>query len=149
MENPAFNITQIKSVEISVDEVPVSVFKRTAVGGLLFGGIGAIAGALSSINSKPKSKISITVYFDSIDLSSLTIPCKNAGDANRLISTISNSETQLNPGKLKNKTVSNEAENSITDDSSLTGEITKLKKMLDEGIIDQEEFKILKKKFIE
>lgn len=40
-------------------------------------------------------------------------------------------------------------EKDLTSHNSLSGEIMKLKKMLDEGIIDQEEFKKLKKKVIE
>jgi hypothetical protein len=141
-----YKIAQIRAVEIMVDEVSVSTFKRAAVGSLLFGGVGAIAGALSTIKAKPKSKIAIVVYIDSIELSSVYIPCRNMDDAIRLASTISSLESSLvNPHDKEIHSISLEIPKS---NKSITDEVFKLKKMLDDGIIDENEFKLFKKKII-
>lgn len=148
---PAFNINNIKSVELNIDSVPVSTFKRAVVGSLLFGGVGAIAGALSTIKAKPKSKISITVYFDSIDLASIHIPCKEIADANRLMGTIANLESTLNADnriKLEDN-LSSAMNSNIDSKSKISDEIYRLNNLLKEGIISQEEFVAFKKKLLD
>lgn len=148
---PAFNINNIKSVELNIDSVPVSTFKRAVVGSLLFGGVGAIAGALSTIKAKPMSKISITVYFDSIDLASIHIPCKEIADANRLMGTIANLESTLNADnriKLEDN-LSSAMNSNIDSKSKISDEIYRLNNLLKEGIISQEEFVAFKKKLLD
>lgn len=148
--SPKFNVNQINSVELIIDSVPVSTFSRAVVGSLMFGGAGAIAGALSGINAKPKSKIAVAIFLNNIELSSVTIPCKNLSDANRLISTISNLEALNTPTDDKLEVNPINTTEKITDQKqTITDEIMKLKKMLDDGIIDQEEFKTFKKKLME
>jgi hypothetical protein len=148
--SPAMKIENIKGLDIMVDEIPVSSFKRAAVGSLIFGGIGAVAGALSGIKAKPKSKITIIIYFDLIELSSVSIPCKAMGDAIRLVSTISNIEDNLNKrrGDLEQYDEVNLATYKAETKESISDEILKLKKMLDDDIISDEEFKSLKKRLI-
>lgn len=149
--SPRYRVTNIKAVELIVDSIPVSTFKRAVVGSLIFGGVGAVAGALSSVKAKPKSKISVAIYLDNIDLSSVNIPCKNLTDANRLISTISNLEdavNEINAKKMNLESNDNQFGLNPRSDSSVSNEIMKLKKMLDDGIIDEEEFKTFKKKLM-
>lgn len=146
--SPTYRVTNIKAVELIVDSIPVSTFKRAVVGSLVFGGVGAVAGALSSVKAKPKSKISVAIYLDIIDLSSVNIPCKNLADANRLISTISNLEdavNEINAKKIEPESNDNQFGLNPKFDSSISDEIMKLKKMLDDEIIDEEEFKTFKK----
>ena len=148
--SPKFNIKDIKSVDLFVDSIPVSKFKRAFTGALLFGGVGAVAGALSTINAKPKSKISLIVYFDSIELSSVSISCKDIGEASRVISTLANLEAHLSEDNIPDNNIDGFDKGKLEDSSiKITDEITKLKKMLDDGIIDQQEFQMFKKKIIE
>lgn len=148
--SPQFNTRDIKAVDLFVDSIPVSKFKRAITGALLFGGVGAVAGALSTINAKPKSKISLIVYFDSIELSSVSISCKDIGEASRVISTLANLEAHLSGDNMPDKNIGGFDRGKLEDSSTkITDEITKLKKMLDDGIIDQEEFKMFKKKIID
>lgn len=148
--SPQFNIRDIKAVDLFVDSIPVSKFKRAITGALLFGGVGAVAGALSTINAKPKSKITLIVYFDSIELSSVSISCKDIGEASRVISTLANLEAHLSVDNIPDNNVGGFDKGKLEDSSiKITDEITKLKKMLDDGIIDQEEFKMFKKKIID
>ena len=146
---PEFYIKDVKSVELFVDSIPVSIFKRAFTGALLFGGVGAVAGALSTINVKPKSKITVIVYFDSIELSSISISCKDIGEASRIISTMANLESHVNEIKNIDGNYSEPVkEKYVSSQYSLTDEIMKLKKMLDDGTINQEEFEIFKNKLM-
>ncbi len=148
--SPTFDIKNIKAVDVLVDEVPVSTFKRAAIGTLVFGAVGAVAGVISSITAKPKSKFNVTIYLDSIELSSITLPCKKMSDVSRLLSTFANLETSIYANKTPEISSSNQTakiDNQIIN-SSITDEITKLKKLLDEGSIDSDEYNSLKKKII-
>lgn len=148
--SPQFNVGDIKAVDLFVDSIPVSKFNRAFTGALLFGGVGAVAGALSTINAKPKSKISLIVYFDSIELSSVSISCRDIGEASRVVSTLANLEAHLSGDNMPDKNIGGFDRGKLEDSSTkITDEITKLKKMLDDGIIDQEEFKMFKKKIID
>lgn len=149
--SPRYRVTNIKAVELVVDSIPVSTFKRAVVGSLIFGGLGAVAGALSTINAKPRSKISVAIYLDIIDLSSVNIPCKTMVDAKRLISTISNLEDavyEINAEKIEPESNDRQFGLEQSSEHSISDEIMKLKKMFDDGIIDEEEFKAMKKKVI-
>ena len=147
--SPLFDIENIQGVELVVDSIPVSKVKRAAIGTLLFGGVGAVVGALSGIKAKPKSKVSVTIFLNNLDLAAVSIPCKSINDANRIIGTISN----LDSLRLSSTPSSSNNTNKISDNEGgteikITDEIMKLKKMLDEGIIDHEEFREFKKKLM-
>ncbi len=148
--SPLYEILHIKALEVLVDETPVSTFKRVAIGTLIFGGIGAVAGAISAIKAKPKSKLSVTIYLDSIELSAITLPCNKMADVSRLLSTFSNLEAVLYPDKSVD-TFSSEQTSKIgnlTSNQSISDEIVKLKKLLDDGVIEIDEYELLKRKLI-
>ncbi len=154
---PKIKITELNSVELVADDVPVSKWKRAAIGTVLFGAIGTAVGLASSLTAKKKKKISLVIFSDNFELSSLVIPCNGLEEAYRVISTLSNIESKI-PG-LK----SSEKADSITQEImepiekrmtsegstafySISSEILKLKDLLDKGIIDDEEFRAMKKK---
>jgi len=145
---PSYYIKNVIAVELVVDSISVSTFKRASVGALLFGGVGALAGALSSVNAKPKSKISVAIFLDNIELSAVTIPCKTLGEANRLISTFANIESSM-INKYNLNTNQENVEKPEIKGTSFSDEILKLKNLLDEGVIDESEFITLKKKLME
>jgi hypothetical protein len=148
--SPLYEIKDIKALEVLVDETPVSTFKRAAIGTLIFGGIGAVVGAISSIKAKPKSKLSVTIFLDSIELSAITLPCNKMADVSRLLSTFSNLEALLYPDKSVD-TFSSEQTSKIgnlTSNQSISDEIVKLKKLLDDGVIEIDEYELLKRKLI-
>jgi hypothetical protein len=148
--SPTFHIDDIKAVEILVDNVPVSTFKRAAIGTLIFGAVGTVAGIISSITTKAKSIINVVIYLDSIELSAITLYCKKMSDVSRLLSTFANLETSIYANETPEISSTNQAEtidNQIIN-SSITDDIVKLKKLLDEGGIDIDEYNSLKKKLI-
>jgi hypothetical protein len=146
--SPSYYIKNVIAVELVVDSVRVSTFRRASVGAFLFGGVGALAGALSSINATPKSKISVAIFLDNIELSTITVPCKTLGEANRLISTFANIESsRINKYNLN--TNQENFEKSEIKGTSFSDEIIKLKNLLDEGVIDESEFLILKRKLMD
>lgn len=147
--SPQFYIKDIRAVELYVDAIPVSTFKRAFSGALLFGGVGAVAGALSSINVKPKSKLSVIVYFDSLELSSISIHCKDMGEASRVISTLANLESAVDGVRTTSENSSlSESRMSEGSSNEISNEIMRLKSLLDQGIIDEDEFKAFKNKLM-
>jgi hypothetical protein len=148
--SPIYEISNIKAVEVLVDSIPVSMFKRAALGTLFLGGLGTVAGVISSIKAKPKSKLSVTIYLDSIELSAITVPCKKMADVSRLVSVLSNLETINSSNNSKDRSITNEMDidNNQYKSNSISDEIMKLKNMLDEGLIELDEYKSIKKKII-
>lgn len=151
LQSPLYRMDNIIGIELLINSIPVSKFKREIVGSPLFGRDGVDAGALSAINATPKSKIEVTIYLDNIDLSSVTIPCLDIGAANRLISTIANLETLVNS---KNDiTLSDRkpesGKNIKAPNTIISDEIYRLNNLLKEGIISQEEFVAFKKKLLD
>jgi hypothetical protein len=88
----AYHLKNIFSIEVVINDVPVSTFKRMTVGSLLFGATEAILAAVNGMTTRPKSKKSEVIYLDDADLASMIIPCRDKNDSIRLISTISTLE---------------------------------------------------------
>ena len=148
-----FLITKLIEVQILVNTLPVSKFKRAVVGSMVFGPAGALSGMISANEAKPKSKISVLVRIDDIELSSVVVPCNGLNEAMRIINTLAQMEKDYyakNPDKLK--VIESKKEKTI-ESSNLnyvfSEEVMKLKKMLDDGIIDDDEFKAAKKSLLD
>jgi hypothetical protein len=139
-------ITKLIGAELIIDNVPVSKFARAAVGTLVFGALGTIAGLVSGTTARPKAKISVALQIDDIDVASFTTRCDDIGTAYRLLNTLAQMEKEYYkkyPKKLKIKNNDGQSEELKTKDL-FSEEIMKLKNMLDEGIIEQDEFKEMK-----
>jgi len=61
-------INKLIGAELIIDNVPVSKFARAAVGTLVFGALGTVAGLVSGATSRPKAKISVALQIDNIDV---------------------------------------------------------------------------------
>lgn len=138
------SLDQVKGVILYVNSKEVSAFKRGITGALLFGGVGATIGVLSSIKAKPKSDISVVLITSDLSHSAINIPCTDIGTATRVISTLANLEERdlkSREKKIENGTLIEDSEVLIDDSdttkkASFSEEVMKLKKMLDYGIID-------------
>jgi transcriptional regulator with XRE-family HTH domain len=53
---------------LGVSRQAVSKFARAAVGTLVFGALGTVAGLVSGATSRPKAKISVALQIDDIDV---------------------------------------------------------------------------------
>ena len=119
------HISKLIGAELIIDNEPVSKFKRAAVGTLVFGGIGTIAGLVSGYNARPKAKISVALQMDDIELASFTTRCYDIGTAYRLLNTLAKMEKdyyEKHPEKLNvDKTKLIDDENSS--ETSLSNEI--------------------------
>ena len=146
------HITKLIGLELLIDNVPASKFKRAAVGTLVFGAVGTIAGLVSGATARPKAKIHVAMQFDDLKVASYTTRCDNIGVAYRLINTLALMEKKYyedNPKELKIIEERTDENNDSTDNIVYSEEIMKLKKMLDDGIIDEEEFKAFKKRLLD
>jgi hypothetical protein len=144
-------ITQLIGAELIIDNVPVSKFARAAVGTLVFGALGTIAGLVSGATARPKAKISVALQIDDIDVASFTTRCDDIGTAYRLLNTLAQMEKEYykeHLNELKSTVKNDDPAETSSSNNSLSEEIMKFKNMLDEGIIDQDEFKELKKNLI-
>lgn len=150
--NDFVHIKDLIGVELLIDNVPASKFKRAAVGTLVFGAVGTVAGLVSGATAKPRAKIHVVLQIDDIRVASFTTRCENIGTAYRLINTLALMEKKYfenNPNKLIEQRVEKEENADVSDKELYSEEIMKLKKLYDDGVIDQEEFKAFKKKLLE
>jgi hypothetical protein len=141
------HISTLTGVELLIDNVPASMFKRAAVGTLVFGAIGTLAGLVSGATAKPKTKVHVVLQIDDMNIASFTFKCNNIGIAYRVINTLALMEKEYykkNPNELKTIEKIDHQNENISHNNSPSEEIMKLKKMLDEGVIDQDEFKEMK-----
>jgi uncharacterized protein YfkK (UPF0435 family) len=82
-----------------------------------------------------------------MNIASFTFKCNNIGIAYRVINTLALMEKEYykkNPNELKTIEKIDHQNENISHNNSPSEEIMKLKKMLDEGVIDQDEFKEMK-----
>lgn len=145
-------ISKLIGAELIIDNEPVSKFKRAAVGTLVFGGIGTIAGLVSGYTASPKAKISVALQMDDFDVASFTTRCYNIGTAYRVLNTLAKMEKDYydnNPSELKEIGKNIDTENDSANNNVFSEEIMKLKKMLDDGVIDEDEFKAFKKRLLD
>ncbi len=146
MKKPV-KISQLSGAELIIDNVPVSKFARAAVGTLVFGALGTIAGLVSGATARPWAKIYVALQIDDIDLASFTTRCSDIGTAYRLLNTLSQMEREYykeHPDEFKIIESLEKQSDNININDLFSEEIMKLKNMLDEGIIDQDEFKEMK-----
>lgn len=104
----AYSIDDILGYDLSVDSVTIQSngknIGRMIVGGLLFGGAGAIAGALTgpkNTNSKAKDDYVVRLKLNDFELASVEIPCRDREMAYRLLATFELWESRIN--ELDNK----------------------------------------------
>jgi hypothetical protein len=82
-----------------------------------------------------------------MNIASFTFKCNNIGIAYRVINTLALMEKEYykkNPNELKTIETIDHQNKNISHNNSPSEEIMKLKKLLDEGVIDQDEFKEMK-----
>ena len=140
------SIEDLIGAELIIDNVPVSIFKRATIGTLVFGGLGTVAGLVSGATAKPKSKVRVSLQINDLRVASYTTKCNDIGTAYRLLNTLAQMEKEYyeEHPELKIESKEKESQGNVFSD-----EITKLKQMLDDGIIDQDEFKEMKKVLID
>jgi hypothetical protein len=89
-----YSINNLLDVELLMDEGVI--FKRSSnigkavVGGLLFGGVGVLAGALAPSNketSKNKANYAVRLFLNDISMASIELPCESREIAHRILST--------------------------------------------------------------
>ena len=125
----------------------------TIAGGLLFGGVGAIAGASKGKKIKKIcNKLSIEIYFDDLYepvfmLNYINKPTKSDSRVYKdSIEKIKEIYAILNYVVMQNK---KKQDNSEKNKNYSVDEIRKYKQLLDEGIITEEEFQAKKKQILE
>lgn len=113
---------------------------RAIVGGVLFGGVGAVVGAAtSSKSSTVKNKNpSVIIYTSSKEKPTLEILCASMSDADNIAATLE----QIMAETIDKSELSQEKSFSASD------ELIKLKSLLDSGVLTQEEFDTEKKKIL-
>jgi hypothetical protein len=141
------SISKLTGAELIIDNVPVSKFARAAVGTLVFGALGTIAGLVSGATARPKAKIYVALQIDDLGIASFTTRCNDLGTAYRLLNTLAQMEREYykeHPDELKIIESFEQQPVNIKSNELFSEEIMKLKNILDEGIIDQDEFKEMK-----
>ena len=129
-------------------------FTPAIVGGLLFGGAGAIAGSLMSTKS-PKIKTSYTIAISTKDLNYPGVVVENSDkqDIHNVVTsleilkkntTVTNSDNAYNKSFADNDNISKTVLSNET-----TEELINLKKLYDAGVIDKDTYETKKKKFID
>jgi hypothetical protein len=153
-----YDASVIKGYEIIVDDNVVerksSNFGKIIAGGLLFGGLGAVAGAVDKggkLKTSGKKSYSVRLILDDMEQASLDIKCDSSENAYRLLHTLALLEEkyskQLN--EQNNEQTTQEFKDTETSTVSFAEEIIKLKKLKDDGIITEEEFKVFKSKLMD
>lgn len=123
---------------------------RALVGGALFGGVGALVGASTGHRHKATcSKLQIKITLNDMQTPTVYVnfiqaETKKDGALYKMIFPMAQEALSV----LSIITQSEKSENSPHDKESAADEILKFKKLLDEGIITQEEFDLKKKQLL-
>ncbi|XMB72427.1 hypothetical protein RJI07_00640 [Mycoplasmatota bacterium WC30] len=156
-----YSANDIKGYEIidnsQVIERKTNNFGKMVAGGLLFGGIGVLAGAIDKggkIKRKTKSDIRIRLILNDLHNASVELKCDSFEIAYNFLYTLrileekySNSLLKDNLSKIdkiENLNVKNTDFPQNIKSSSFSEQISKLKDLLIDGIISVEEFNLLK-----
>ena len=146
------DIKQISSTKIKGKEKRKGTFTRAAVGTLLMPGIGTLAGALTAKKESSGEKETITsqqitktirLTRDDPFKSILTFPY-NVELECKLQNILDSNSTQNIQKKESTK-----LETSSPTNSSIADELKKLKNLLDDGVLTEEEFKIQKERLLQ
>jgi len=160
------NVVQILGYELidnsTVIERKSSNFGKMIAGGLLFGGLGAVAGSMNSSQKKEyktKSDFRVRLILDRLSNASVDLKCESSEKAYQLLYTLALLEerfykknqvdrkyTPNNDVKIIKET--NTEKNIEEDKKSYYDEIMKIKDLCDKGIISTDEFETLKKRII-
>lgn len=169
LDTPIFRFSELKDYEILEDNQTVSKTNietkkhglgRAVVGGLMFGGAGAVVGGLTG-KTKGKSTTISEEYCNKMQVKITTTDIKNP----ILYITLISFNTQRNSAiyktalkevnqisemleSIKNDNVNNAQETIKNSDTSPTEEIKKYKELLDMGAITQEEYENKKKELL-
>lgn len=156
INNEVFQYTNLLDFELIEDgeTITKSGLGRAVAGGLVFGGAGAIVGAVTGKKSKSicnSMKIKLTLkntYRDNININLITTDTKKSS----IIYKASQTNAQNCISALQIITdINNQTSNQKSDVSIPTSdadEILKFKQLLDSGIISQEEFEQKKKQLL-
>lgn len=159
------SVEQILGYELidnsTIIERKSSNFGKMIAGGLLFGGLGAIAGSISSNKNhyKTKSDFRVRLILDSLSNASVDLKCESSERAYQLLYTLSLLEERfykknevdqqsLPDNDVKMITKTNSEKTIEETKKSYYDEIIKIKDLCDKGIITIDEFETLKKKII-
>jgi hypothetical protein len=151
-----FHASEIKGYEIIIDDSVVerksSNFGKMVAGGLLFGALGAFAGAVDkggTTKTTGKKSYSVRLILNDLRQASLDIKCDSNENAYRLLHTLALLEEKyyhLLNEKNEESIVIPDSNNTEKPSISYAEEIIKLKELKDDGVITEEEFKTFKSK---
>ena len=149
-----FYFENILGFELLENNVVVSKggIGKAMVGGLLFGGVGAVVGGVTgsktSNNVCSSMRINISLKNTYKDFVSIEFVVNNVKTSDKVyVSARENAKKCMKLLESISDVNENRNENNMA--FSVADEIVKLKKLLDQGIITQEEFDAFKKKMIE
>lgn len=126
----------ILSVDIHYEDV--SGIKKTILGSLVAGGLGAIA---ANINDQKD----IFVFITSETEKSVSIPCQNLGVANQIVHAVETKRSKFKPSSISynsNQVISGET-------TSLKNKLSDLDNLLKDNIITKDEYDLKRKQIIE
>jgi len=133
----------------NIIESKSSNFGKILAGGLLFGGFGAIAGALDSgrnIKSLNKSTYSIRLIVDDLERATIDIKCESQEKAYNLLYTLALIEKKYS--QLNNDNRKLEDTQTLESIQSISQELKNLNELKKSGVITEEEYKDLKARVI-
>lgn len=151
------NLSEITDCEVIEDGVSYKSdngVMRAVVGGALFGGVGAIVGAVTSSSSERVSHLSVCIYtnnpiFPKVNINLISQPTAKSSTIYR-----TNKSTAESIVSYINKVsgLSERKQISVIPDTTATvtnaDELAKYKKLLDEGAITEEEYSKIKEKIL-
>jgi hypothetical protein len=156
-----YHVTEIIGFELQADDTIIernhSGFGKIVTGGLLFGGLGAIAGAMNqgqSVKRTVKTEYIVRLLVNDLKQASIDISCDSKSIAIRILHTLALLEKKYIETQENNEVVSAEPvkiESNVQEDTlglSYSDEIRKLHQLKTEGIINEEEYLTLKNRII-
>lgn len=155
-----YKASDIRGYEVvnnnTIIERKSSNFGKMIAGGLLFGGAGVLAGALDSggkIKSQSKDDFRLRLLLNDMANASVELRCEDQELTFKLLHTLSLFEDKYyksleNDNSIPVITKQPNPEKTITKAELCLDQIDRLKKMLEEKIITDDEFQVLKRKLI-
>lgn len=154
LENKLLEYKDIVEYELLVDDdesITKGGLGRAVVGGVLFGGVGAVVGG---ITDKKKSKTVINSLKVKITINNINKPdiyinlVTSQLKANSILYKVAANEAQEIISTLAIISKSNDIKENTNSNVSVADELIKLKGLLEDGILSQEEFDIEKNKLL-
>lgn len=146
-----------KTVYSSISTKGAGGIGRAAIGGLLFGGAGAVVGAVTAKSTTETESsniiddLKIKIIVNDMDTRNVIIDMEykgsaNSSDAHFIKNTVQDITSTLDI--IKNSNVQEHLQQNSLAYKSQADEISKFKKLLDEGAITQEEYEKMKKQIL-